>query len=264
MLCQAHEVAVMFSRAALVDAVRTSLLQPGAVTDGFQGLDVTAADGFLTVRFRWKLDPNTFLIRIPLPDGRGSPLTGVPMDSAEEWAGDLSLALMEQLDTGFLRRTVRTRRGEETELDWDRRWEKSTRSEYYVSAVALGLGPHPGEHLARAGFDVTEPRRAAREGRLVTWLHAYVNNAQGRPFVGHAAITRDPTDATRGLFDLLNTAPHVPDDVPHELARHCTYDAAEAGCLTVTTSLTIPLLPTLGFVEQGSSRLTLATLHMAT
>jgi hypothetical protein len=242
-------------------AARERLLRPGAVTDGFGPLDVQIAGDFLAVRFHWRRDPNCFVVRLRLPETAESPWTGCPVDSAEEWVADLAGALMEELDTGFVRRARRTRHGDEVELAWADEQELPRQQAYYVSGVPVGFGPEPGRHLASAGLDVSGPRQAFAQRRLISWLQAYVNNAQGRPYVGQAVVVGDPESADAAVLDVLETVAGTPEDVSYLLAVDAVHDAAEAGYLVVRTWLADPVLPALGFISRGNGQLALSTLQ---
>lgn len=126
-----------WSRETVVQALRERLLVPGAVTDGFTGLDVVpgsprrpagskaAGDLGVTVLFRWRHDPATYAIEIPnaieiLPaagdEERGWPLpeevsTG-PGASVHAWVDEIVLWLMEELDTSLIRRAKRIQVGD--------------------------------------------------------------------------------------------------------------------------------------------------------
>jgi hypothetical protein len=254
-------MSVPWSREETLTAARERLLRAGGVTDGFGPLDVQIADDFLAVRFRWWQDPNRFVVRLRLPDTAESPWTGCPVDSAEEWAADLAGALMEELDTGFVRRARRTPQGDEVELAWEEDRELPDILGYYISGVPFEFGPDPGRHLASAGFDISLPRRAIEEGRLISWLEAYVDNAQGRPYVGQAVVVGDRVSADAAVLDVLETVAGIPEDVSSILALNAVHGAAEAGYLVVTTRLADPVLTALGFISHEPGQLALSTVQ---
>ena len=103
----------------VIQALRERLLSPGAVTDGFSGIDVVPAlpgepadagarDSSVVVLFRWRLDPAVYAVRFhlkPAPDGEEAGVamgvsTGVPVASLPDWVSAVVLYLMEELDTG--------------------------------------------------------------------------------------------------------------------------------------------------------------------
>lgn len=112
-------MAVDWARTTVERVVRTTLSRPGAITDGVSGVDVRDLDDELLVVFRWMRDPNPFGIRFPYPDAYVSPWTGLPVESVEEWAAELAFLLMEELDTGLVRRAPRTVRDGFVELGTD-------------------------------------------------------------------------------------------------------------------------------------------------
>lgn len=98
-------------------ATRRVLLAPNAVTGGFVGVDVRDDADHMLVEFRWRSDPNNYVVAFEYPEDVTSPWTGLPVDDSQEWARDIAFLLMEELDTGFVARAQRTSRGNAVELD---------------------------------------------------------------------------------------------------------------------------------------------------
>lgn len=231
-----------------LDAARSVLLAPGAVTDGFAGVGVDIEGDELRVVFRWRADPKTYRVRFALPkDPADSSWSGRELRSAADWAADVSGWLMEELDTGLTRRAARRRVGAFTELGGDpgRGWDIAG---YYISGVALSPGGQGGEFLSEVGFDVTRPRRLLAEGRLLTWSDAYLDRSRG-PFtpVGHVAVAWAPDQRSTAVLEVLEVAAGVPGTVPRMLAHHAVHTAAEAGATGVHTMLSDRLLLDIGF-----------------
>jgi len=115
-----------WARASTLAAVRSELSRPGAVAEGFHGLGVEPRGGDLLVVFRWRRDPNTYGVRfVLLASPAASPWTGLPVQSAHDWASDVAGWLMEQLESALVRRAGRREVAGVVELDSDgqRGWE---------------------------------------------------------------------------------------------------------------------------------------------
>ncbi|MGA4994393.1 hypothetical protein [Nonomuraea bangladeshensis] len=230
------------------------MVRPGAVTEGFAAVDVVAeADGML-VMFRWRRDPNTYAIGLEFPTAPKSPWTGLRVGSAEEWAADVAFLLMEELDTGLVRRVRRTVREGHVLLH---RREAVTvwPAGYFISQVPLPSG----FWLAEAGMDVDVPRRLVAEAKLACWLQAYVDNHRGEPFVGHVAASWEDGGHTTARLDVLHIQPGVPPELRAALARLAVHEVAEAGALSVVTALDDPELHGLGFRPADGGGLALDT-----
>jgi hypothetical protein len=133
-------------REVILDAARAVVLGEGRVTEGFRGIEVRNEGDRLVVEFRWRRDPNTYLLRFPFPDG--------VQESPEYWAEELAFLLMEELDTGLVRRSGRTPLGDGlVELKIDGAPDVMP-SAYYVGDVPLDA--HAGWFLDEAGLVVRE------------------------------------------------------------------------------------------------------------
>ncbi|MFC4122820.1 hypothetical protein [Nonomuraea zeae] len=224
------------SRQEVLEAVRTRLLRPGAVTEGFSAVDVVAE-----------------------ADGR-------PVCSVDEWVLDVGSFLMEELDTGLVRRGRRTVREGHVLLD-NRDAPDIWPAEYFISPVPIdddlapssASPPESGSWLAGAGLDVGVPRQLIAEARLACWFQAYVNNDRGEPFVGHAAGSWEDGRRTVARLDVVHLRPGVPSEVGEALARPAVCEVAEAGALGVVTAIDAPELRGLGFRPADGGGLTLHT-----
>lgn len=222
------------------------------VTDGFRPLRVSHDGHDLVLVFRWRRDPNTYAMRFPLPGPESDgPWTGLPIGSPENWAHELSGMLMEELDTGIVRRARRSTDGDVVELDVDDAAGTSVPG-YYLSRVPLG--PDPGWWLAKHGLDITLPRRGHAEHRLVSWSQACTDTLSPEP-AGHASVCWQPGTPGTASLDVLRILPGVPDALAIELARASVHNAADAGVRWVITTLEHPALTEAGFrVAHGSLR----------
>ncbi|WP_337060827.1 hypothetical protein [Kineococcus sp. G2] len=271
---------VPWPREAVVQALRERLLLDGAVTEGFTGLDVrpalagepphpdsTREHEHVVVLLRWRHDPHLYAIAVPLvPGPAGPPPPGVhpasSVHSLQSWAEEVVLSLREDLDTGLVQWARRTQVGDATFLSSTGAAEAAPPEGYYLSPVHLGPGGGDGAHLADAGLDVSTARRLLTDDRLLTWLHAYVNNARGEPYVGHAVVARPPTDdrgrsSGAARLESLEVVPGTPGTVAAALAYHAVREAVEAGAESVSSALDDPVargaLEEVGFRRGDSS-----------
>ncbi|WP_049821357.1 hypothetical protein [Kineococcus radiotolerans] len=225
----------------------------------------------MVVVLRWQQGPSVYAIAIPLlPEGAHGHeelppglSTGLPITSLPEWVEEVALWLMEELDTGLVRRATRTRIGDLTFLTTSGGAADVLPQGYYVSTLYIGPHGGKGEHLADVGLDLSIARRILDGGRLLTWLHAYVNNSRGEPFVGHVVVARSPADpAGNGTqsarLEVLEVVPGTPDTVAAALAYHAVRDAIESGAETVSSTLDDPALKKVGFRRHGSGYLSLS------
>lgn len=265
-----------WSRELVVQALRERLLAGGAVTEGFTGLDVRpalpgeptgdAGHEHVVVVLHWRQDPCAYAISFPLqPDGAEEDPTrppgvntGLPATTLDEWVTEVIWSLTEGLDTGLVRRATRTYAGDVTFLTTGEGVHDVWPEGYNVGDVHLGPAGDRGGHLAKAGLDVTVARRLLAEGRLLTWLHAYVDNRQGEPFVGHAAVSSpspDGPETGRAGLEVLEVVPGTSATVTAALAYNALRNAVEAGATTITTDLDDPVLDKIGFRhEPGHAR----------
>ncbi|GAB3598261.1 hypothetical protein GCM10027586_00170 [Kineococcus gypseus] len=270
-----------------MQVLRDRLLIEGAVTQGFTGIDVRPAladepphtDAMdstdepeaglehVVVVLRWRQDPHRYAIAVPLvPGPAGPPPPGVHEPSSvyslQSWAEEVVLWLMEELDTGLVRRAGRSTVGELTFLSTDTAFGTAAVDVmphgYHLGPLYLGPGGGDGEHLARAGLDVATARHLLSQGRLLTWLHAYVNNARGEPYVGHAVVARPPRHGSGrepgpARLAVLQLVPGTPGTVAAALTYHAVHEAVEAGAQRITSTVDDPALEQVGFHRTGGA-----------
>ncbi|WP_214413100.1 hypothetical protein [Sphaerisporangium fuscum] len=259
------------------------------MTKEYSAVDVMAAPDGMLVIFHWRRDPNTYAIKVGFPMASRSPwtggsYTGLPVTSADEWATDFASRLAEELDTGLVRRSRRVIRDGYVLLDTHDAPDVCPTG-FFISSVPLdvGLSASPddleraysilgspsasvsppaskvGIWLARAGMDVTTPRRLIVEARLACWLQAYVDNARGEPFVGQAAASWEDERHTIARLEVVHIQPGVPSQVRDALVRLAVCEVAEAGALRVVTAVDDPEFHGLGFRPASGGGLTLHT-----
>lgn len=276
-------MAIEWSRQEVLRAVRSCLLRASAVTDGYSAVDVVAEPDSMLAIFRWRRDPNIYAIKVEFPTAPKSPWTGLPVTSADEWAADVAARLDEELQTGLVRRSRRTIRDGYVLLD-TRDAPDVCPAGFSISSVPLDdvvlsllqrddrkraygspsasvstLASEAGYWLAKAGMDVAIPRQLIVEAKLACWLQAYVDNARGRPFVGHAAASWEDRQRTTARLDLVHIRPDIPSEVRDALVRLTVCQVAEAGALRVVTAIDDPELHGLGFRPANGGGLTLHT-----
>lgn len=277
-------MAVEWSRAEIVEALRTCALRTGGTEDGYSGLDVIAEPDTMLVTFRWRLDPNVYAVEVVFPTEPTSPWTGLGVTSAYEWAADVMAGLSENLATGLAGWGGRTIRDGHVVLD-SRHPVDVVPAGYYVTSVPLvgvlrssgperegtfstwgspeALVPLPpsevGSWLAEEGMDVSLPRQLVVEDRLACWLQAYVDNARGEPHAGHAVASWEDARHTVARLELVHLQPGVPSDVGAALTHGAVRVVTEAGALRVVTTIDGPELRGLGFRPANGGGLTFST-----
>ncbi|MFI7709106.1 hypothetical protein [Nonomuraea sp. NPDC049480] len=222
-------------------------------------------DGMLVI-FHWRRDPNTYAIKVEFPMASKSPwtggsYTGLPVTSPDEWAADFAFRLRLELDTGLVRRSRRMIRDGYVLLDTHDAPDDCPAG-FFIGSLSASVSPPAskvGAHLARAGMDITIPRQLIVEARLACWLHAYVDNARGEPFVGQAAASWEDTRRTIARLDLVHIQPGIPSEVRDGLVRLVVREVAEAGALRVVTAVDDPEFHGLGFRPANGGGLALHT-----
>lgn len=77
----------------------------------------------LLLKFAWENDAMPYGVHIPLPTDDLSPLTGLDLCDAQDWAGDVIVMLGEDLGTGFVTVAQRVQHENYIELkSADPRW----------------------------------------------------------------------------------------------------------------------------------------------
>lgn len=243
-----------WQREHVIDLLRARLLVPGAVTDGFTGLDVLPGvpgepeeDDRVVVLFRWRLDPAVYAVGFDVgPDEEAGP----PVDTLEGWVAQVWLWLMEELGTGLVRRAARRQVGDVVVLVGGLGAVDVLPEGHHLGDLYLGAGGSAGAHLARQGLDTTIAQRLLRQDRLLVWMHAYVDNARAEPVVGHVVLSRGaPAGSAR--LETLEVVPGTPPAVAAALAFHAVRSAVELGAGTVVSDLDDPALDQVGFRADG-------------
>lgn len=108
----------VWDRDTVLGAVRAAVQRLRAGDDDVPARVELDGDDVL-VTFSWPDEPHLFGVRFPLNEAPQGPSTGGVCESPEEWAWEVSLVLMEELDTGLVRRgrRITTPRGL-VELDY--------------------------------------------------------------------------------------------------------------------------------------------------
>jgi hypothetical protein len=76
--------------------------------DGKTPMQAVLDGSDIVVTFHWRDDPQLYGVRFTTSEAPLGPCTGDVCDSAEEWAQEVGLRLMEELDTGLVIRGRRT------------------------------------------------------------------------------------------------------------------------------------------------------------
>ncbi|RIX28089.1 hypothetical protein D1781_11420 [Amnibacterium setariae] len=260
--------------AAVAGRLRQAWSRSGAVTEGFRFRDAEVeVDGVIRVAFDWRRDPQRYAVRIPFPgwirDAIGDGFT------AREAVDELSLRLMEELDTGFVSRAARTPDGDVVLLEdraprrtgWcvgdvpleqsasarERALEQARRTGRSTVVVAgrdaddLEPVADPGRHLDDDGLDGSAGRAAVRAGDLIAWLQLDRGDLASR-FVGQAVVTRlDGSTARVALLELRTSDPAAAEDLAIAACRR----AVEAGAQRIEAPRDLDLLLDLGFRAEG-------------
>ncbi|MTV25855.1 hypothetical protein FTX61_10605 [Nitriliruptoraceae bacterium ZYF776] len=227
------------------------------VTDG-------GPNGFLLrVRAGQRRHPHILIVAADEQSLTLDHLIGEPLESddAEAWADGVYYWLMEELDTGVLRRGRRVTLDDGTmavdpslETDassppWDvsavpldrptrtgrRRLRWTALRARRRSFVTIGghiphePDPTPGGYLQEAGFDVTTGRAAHAEGRLIEWLQLFANERHASALLGQLVVSwRDEHDAVAQLKH-LECGPQTPQVAVEQLVLAGVHDAADTG-----------------------------------
>lgn len=237
-------------------AVGRVVLAPGAVTDGFQGIDVREEDGRLLTEFRWRMDPNAYVVAFAFPEDATSPWTGLPVDDAQEWAQEIAFLLMEELDTGLVARARRSQRGDAVELAVHDVPGDVLGPEFYLGEVL----PENDWIVAEAGLNPAVPQQSRRDGRLISWLAVHPNTRRFHPLVAHGSVSWLPGQSGVASLDLLEAAPGEASHVVGGLAKTLVFLAAYAGASTVVASHSAEELAALGFTPANNQTWSVPTL----
>ncbi|GAA2466066.1 hypothetical protein Ahu01nite_005940 [Winogradskya humida] len=210
-----------------------------AVAEDFHGLDVVSDGSHLVITFRWKSNPTSFGVRIPLPeDPPESPWTGLPIDSLDEFVSDLVGLLGEELGTGIVYRAERVPRDGYVELVHPVPWQPD-RSEFYLKPV------DPRE-VPWSWAELKGRLRSRADGLLISWTCAVTNDEHTR-FLGQARLSWDASRPLVARLGAVEVEDGVPSAVLTALARGAVHDAADAGASLVVTTQRHSALLGIGF-----------------
>jgi hypothetical protein len=258
--------------AEFVERLAAAWRRPGAVTDGFALLDARAAEDAVEVAFHWRRDPARYLVHFPYPDLPQEAL-GEDFD-LDDAVGELSLLLMEDLDTAFVSWAGRTTTADGVLLQHAGR----VPSGWFVGEVPLEASPSalraaraameasgerfavvashehdlepiadPGRFLDAEGLDGTGGRRAVADGSLLAWLQ--IDRGEGgSPRAGQAVVVADGAEEARiAVLELRTPDPRA----FAELAWAACRAAVEQGRVRLTADPALEGLRALGFRDEG-------------
>ncbi|NUR98306.1 MAG: hypothetical protein HOV67_23995, partial [Kribbellaceae bacterium] len=208
-----------------VQALATALAQSltagstlGAVEAGDTTIVVVSArpDDVL-VRFRWMAYPHMLAYGLS-PEG-----PYMPVETAVEWAGHARLLLEEELGTGLLVRATRHRRDGFIEVAGP---DLPVDQRFYSDMISpdSSVGWEAIRYFERDGFNTRIPRARRKDGSLISWHRAYVNNESGSPYVGHATVVR--VDADTAYLEHCDISPGTPESVALDLCLPAAHSAS--------------------------------------
>ncbi|WP_207556024.1 hypothetical protein [Intrasporangium flavum] len=234
---------------ALAEAMRR-VLPPGSRRrevehDDTLVVDVVARADDVLVRFRWMGYP--YDLGFALDPGSAY----APFDGADDWAGQAVLLLDEELGTGLVARARRHERDGFIELTSP---DVPSDRRCYVQTVRPGadVGWNAVPFVRRDGLDASVATSRRRDGTLLSWHLAHVDDVSGAPYVGHAVVVR--LDADTALLEECVTTPGTPGSVTLDLCRLAAHSASWHGARSVVTDLEHPALGILGFEDRGGQR----------
>lgn len=222
-------------------------LRPALVDEppaGFALDRIEEAAGVLRVTFRFRSDPVRYSASI------ATPAEAAPDTAASErlrgWAAEVRSRLAAALDDGWVSRARRTTSGTGVTLSLT---ECATvvPPGYQVGDVAVrsvqgGPREDAGWWLAAEGFTVAPLQGSAALGRVVAWVAGSAATELAAPTLAQAAVVTD--DAGDAELLTLEARPHVAGSLVTACAYRALRSAAEAGVLSVRTSLdTVALAP---------------------
>ncbi|WP_026061295.1 hypothetical protein [Rhodococcus rhodochrous] len=226
--------------AETVRALRNGIRVRGRIATQFRPIRLHVELDHVVVYFKWARNPNTFAVTMHPPQ-TGDELAGPPWHTPAAVAGTMISGWQEELCTGLLVRGTRRRDGDTIYISAPP--SAPAGQEYWVSEVALH--ERSGVWLAREGLDIDRPLEWKNTGVLAVWIQAKVNNAVGRPYVGHAAARW--SSETTAHVEVLETVPGTPQTVAAQLAHRITHMLADLGAETITASVANEHLAELGY-----------------
>ncbi|RRQ29259.1 hypothetical protein DK926_05090 [Rhodococcus sp. Eu-32] len=199
-----------------VEAAHRIFRRRGAVTTDFQTKRLVVDGTTLQIHFRWKNNPNVFVIsaRIPQSD---SDFIGPPGHNPSAWMSTVAQEYSEEFHTGYMVRTRRSRVGDVVHLGQpDRRGG----SEYYLRGGADGP---LSLHLQRCG-----------------------------QCVAHAVVVEEVDEIA--VLERVESQADVPEAEIRWMVWVALNEAADTGARCVVTHLDMPLLEAMGFRPDGRGR----------
>lgn len=189
-------------------------------------------------------DSHVFAIAIPLVAAAEGMLTGMPVDTPEQWASEVGWWLNEQLDTGFVARAGRRLVDGRLELaapSWpdDRRFYLQTADE------SNGLGWNRADEMVSSGLDPALARTLRSRGSLISRVTAVVDSRSLGPIVGQATVAWE--SGTTARLASCEAAAGAPASVSLSLMHAALRQAAVAGADSVVSSVATPYADLLGF-----------------
>ncbi|WP_323097341.1 hypothetical protein [Intrasporangium sp. YIM S08009] len=234
---------------ALAAAMR-GLLPPGS---GLRGVgeadatvvDVLARDDDVLVRFRWMAYPHDLAYALHRDSAYA------PFETAEDWAGQATVELEEELGTGVVARALRDQCDGFIELTSP---DVPSDRRFTVDSVRPGddLGWKAVRYVRRDGLDPSVATSRRRDGTLLSWHRASVDDAVRSPYVGQCVVVG--LDAETALLEQCVATPGTPGSVVLDLCRLAAHSASWHGARSVVTDLEHPALEILGFEHQGGRR----------
>jgi hypothetical protein len=208
----------------------------GAVL-GFVGLGTRRDGDRVVLIFRWRADPNTYELSLP-----------PPWDEADDESGPswTTEDLIEELDTNYLMRAVKTRHGRVLRAEFDGAVSESTiEGRYWIGGVDHGGWLRP------AGLDPTAGAAAGQQGRLVNWWHASVNSPDGDPAVAQIVITQAGDRRDEARIELLQLTDQATVDVAYQLIYTAIHQAARQGVHRIYSPAANPYTRAFGFAANS-------------
>ena len=265
---------------AAFTAARESFLAAPPAVGLLHPVRVERRGGVAVLVFRWLADPRLFGIEVNLPSedhstdsiSRGGwafpqPQTRFGTWGPRDWADELGRWLDEELMTGAISSPSR-RDGDLLILDLHARRAADEDRAYSLSSGVWGRVVDPAHHVdqesvppvamvAGAGFPPGDLATAGRDGTLVSWTLAWVNQGRGGRLAGQAVCVADTAPAefaaSATLVALYVAPTHRGRGVEQRLLVQVLVDTAHTGITTIT-AIGFPLPPGCGWSTDPTHR----------
>lgn len=165
------------------------------------------------MEFRWFADPNRYEL--------ASANSGGPWS----WSGDAAGDLQEEMETGFLARTVKTRDGDILRADLDGDIVYGTRPD----GIRVGRVLDYTGHLKAARLNTKPGQALRRDGGLVDWWMAFRDEAQATTPLAQIVIARYGGRRDQAVIAELDSVADAPDLAVYKLIFTAILRAAEKG-----------------------------------